>query len=90
MFVAIRHEIDDYEGFEARAESIPENTPPTMLVHQFFPAQDTPEAFCLWEAEDLGALTAFLDGALEGVSTQEYHPVDAANAFGLPTDAAPA
>jgi hypothetical protein len=83
MFVTIEHDIHDPAEFQARAErAMP--PPDGLHVHQFLPASDLSHATCLYEANSLEAVRAFVDGALGQSSTQRYFAVAEEHAMGLP------
>jgi hypothetical protein len=83
MFVTIEHDIHDTVEFQSRAErAMP--PPEGLHVHQFLPASDLSHATCLYEADSLEAVRAFVDGALGSSTTQRYFPVAEAHAMGLP------
>lgn len=84
VFVAIHHDIHDPDVYAERGESIPAEAPEGNELRQFFPSQRAAVSVCLWETRDPDELATFLDDALDGVSTQTYHPVDEAGALGLP------
>jgi hypothetical protein len=58
--------------------------PDGLHVHQFLPASDLSHATCLYEADSLEAVRAFVDGALGSASTQRYFAVAEDHALGLP------
>jgi hypothetical protein len=83
MFVTIEHDIHDPAAFQTRAEAA--MPPPDGLqVHMFLPASDLSHATCLYEADSLEAVRAFVDGALGPSSTQRYFAVAEDHAMGLP------
>jgi hypothetical protein len=83
MFIAIIHEIDDAQQFQALARQV-FPLPKELHVHQFFPATDLGQAVCLYEAPSVGAVRDHLDRALGDSSTQHYFPVAEQHAMGLP------
>lgn len=85
MFIAIEHNIHDPEQFQICAEDV-FPLPDDLHVHQFFPAKDMSRAVCLYEAPSVDQLSKYLDGTLGEASTQQYFPVNAEHAIGLPEE----
>lgn len=84
MFIAIEHDIHDPARFQQCAEgAMP--PPPGLHVHLFLPARDLTRATCLYEAESLERVRAFVDTALGDSSTQSYFPIAEDHALGLPS-----
>ena len=89
MNVVVQHRIIDPEKFNSMdAGEIGSGGPPGVQVRQFFPAQDSSVAVCLWEAPSIDAVRDYLDPATEGVAENTYFEVDAERAMGLPETAA--
>ena len=86
MFIIVEHQISD----PARAQAITQGVvlPPHLTLHQVLPNAEGTKQICLWEAADVGAVEAFVEPALAGVSTNTYFAVEAERAMGLPVPAA--
>lgn len=83
MFIAIQHQIHDPKKFQKCAENV-FPLPEHLKVCQFFPSTDMKKAVCLYEAPSIEELSQYLDGKLNGASTQSYFPIMTEHAIGLP------
>lgn len=90
MFIAIHHSIKDAQKWNETVKSlmaameqgsIPQGLKPLM----YLPSSDGCQAHCVWEAESAEALKAFLEPATGNVAQNEYIPINAQAAVGLPT-----
>jgi hypothetical protein len=84
MFITILHDIHDPAKFQECAERRVFPLPEGLRVHQFLPARDLSRAVCLYEASSVDELRSHIDEALGDASTQQYFPVAADHAIGLP------
>ena len=89
MFVAIHHNIKDTQKWDQAVKtlmaameqgSLPQGVKPLM----YLPAKDGRRADCVWEAESAEALKAFLEPATSIAAQNEYIPLNAQAAIGLP------
>jgi hypothetical protein len=83
MFIVIQHKIHDPEKFQECAKEV-FPLPDNLHVHHFFPSTDMSKAVCLYEADSVDKLSAYLDAKLNPASTQHYYPVRTGNSIGLP------
>ncbi len=83
MFIAIQHQIHDPNQFQQCAEQV-FPLPDELHVHHFLPATDLSKASCLYEAPSIEQLRDYLEPKLSEASTQQYFPVTADHAMGLP------
>ena len=89
MNVVVQHRITDSEKFASMdAEEVAGGAPAGAQLRQFLPAQDGSMAFCLWDADSIDNLRAYLDPATAGVAENAYFEIDAESAVGLPDTAA--
>jgi hypothetical protein len=82
MYVIVEHTITDPGGFQAITQSV--EIPSHLTLHQVLPNVDGTRQVCLWEAADVGAVEAFVEPALAGLSANTYFAVAAERALGLP------
>jgi hypothetical protein len=83
MFITIQHEIHDLSRFQECAGAV-FPLPDGLHFHHFLPTNDMQKAVCLYEAPTVDQLRVYLDGKLNGASTQRYFPINEDNAMGLP------
>lgn len=84
MYVIAEHRVKDQEAFFADVPSVAQNAPDGVQPHQFCPSEDGSTAVCLWEADSVEAVRAYLDRITEGVAENTYFEVDLDHAIGLP------
>ena len=84
MYVIALHNITDAEGFWAAAGPAIESLPPEVTLHSMFPEQDGSKSVCVWEAGSIETVRSLVEGAVGAFSKNEYYPVAAAQAMGLP------
>jgi hypothetical protein len=84
MYVVAKHRITNPERFLSLAESAAENAPAGVFGRQFCPSHDGGEAVCLWEADSLDSVRAYLDELSAGAAENSYFEVSAAHAIGIP------
>ena len=87
MYIIVEHEIEDNDAFQQAVREGMANLPSHLRVHQVLPAADAPRVVCLWEADGVEAVRAFLEPALASISRNTYMPVAADAAVGLPATA---
>ena len=88
MFVTVIHRISDPDQFESAAKSATEVIPSHLKLHQYLTATDRKTATCLWEARLADDVKEFLDPLVGHVSQDEYIPLNAEGALGLPATSA--
>lgn len=88
MYVAVQHQVKDWDTMLARGENLPENAPPGVHARQFCPSQDKTAATCLWEADSVDAVREYIDSTLGDSSENSYFEIDTEYAIGLPETAA--
>ncbi len=86
MYIIVEHTITDPARVQeiTRAAEIPAH----LTLHQVLPNADGTKQVCLWEATDVGAVEAFVEPALAGLSSNTYFAVEAEKAMGLPVTTA--
>ena len=84
MYVIALHKITDADGFWAAAGPATESLPADVTLHSMFPEQDGSKSVCLWEAGSVERVRSLVEKAVGAFSQNEYYPVAAAQAMGLP------
>jgi hypothetical protein len=95
MYVVAQHTFKDPQTAFSRGERLIKNegVPTGVRGLQFYPAVDGSGATCLWEAESVADVQAYVDSTLGDSSDNVCYEVDAEQAFaeqplGLPTRSA--
>lgn len=84
MYVIAKHRITDPEKFVSLAASAAEDAPAGVFGRQFCPSRDGSEAVCLWEADSLDSVRAYLDELSVGAAQNSYFEVGLEHAIGIP------
>lgn len=84
MFIRVNHTISNPGEFWSRAQQSLPNLPQGIKIHGVFPNQGMDIATCIWEANSLEHLQQYLEEKTGDVSKNDYMPINAANAMGLP------
>ena len=84
MFITVIHRISDPDAFEAAASAATAKIPSHLKLHQYLTGTDRKTATCLWAAPSADKVKEFLEPVLGHVSKNEYVPLNAASALGLP------
>jgi hypothetical protein len=82
MYIVATHTISRPDKFWAAAKTL--QVPPHLKLHTVFPSTDGAKASCLWEGDSLPTVKQFVETITSGLASNEYMPVEAANALGLP------
>jgi hypothetical protein len=89
MYVSIHHTIKDARKWDQIVKNmmaameqgqIPQGLKPVM----YLPATDGRRADCVWEAGSVESLKSFMEGATSSAAQNEYIPINAQAALGLP------
>ena len=81
MYVLVHHYVSDTRTFwSAVGHALPE-LPPYLTLHHCFPTEDGSHAVCVWEAESIGDVRAFLETYVGHASRNLYFAVE--NAAGI-------
>jgi hypothetical protein len=93
MYVSIHHTIKDAQKWDQTVKNIttameqgrvPQGLKPLM----YLPSVDGRQANCVWEAGSMESLKAFMDRGTGGAAQNEYFPINAQAALGLPAQEA--
>ncbi len=80
MYVIAIHDINDPDTFWGNQPELPESLElPTVA-----PSPDGKRAICVWKADSVDSVREFVDGATQGIATNEFFEVSEDNAQGLP------
>lgn len=85
MFVVVHHQVKDPNYFFADIPSVAQNAPPGVHPRMFCPSQDKNSAVCLWQAESVEAVRAYVDETAGPSAVNTYIEVDESYSIGLPT-----
>jgi hypothetical protein len=88
MFVIVQHRVKDPAHFFADVPGVASKAPAGIVPRQFCPSADKTAAVCLWEADSVEAVRAYLDPVTGDASENTYFAVGEAHAIGLPEPAA--
>lgn len=84
MQVIAIHTITDPAKFWDRASEGTKTLPAGIALQSVAPSQDGSSAICLWDAPDEGAVRQVVEEMVGAFSSNQYFPVDQANAMGIP------
>ncbi|HEU0053054.1 MAG TPA: hypothetical protein VFQ39_07745 [Longimicrobium sp.] len=93
MYILVQHYISDPRTFWSDVRHALPALPPHMTLHHCFPTPDGTHAVCLWEAEAVRDVRAFLETYVGHVSRNLYFQVENASGIAQPSEvelAAPA
>lgn len=85
MFILVNHSIKNPAYFWGSAQKNLPNLPEAGVhrVLNVFPNQNMDIAVCVWEADSIEALDAYLRDKIGEASKDSYYEVNQANAVGL-------
>lgn len=76
MYVLVEHHISDPSAFwPTDLEGFKASIPAQFTLHHAFAGRDGDHGACIWEADSVDALRAWLDPAMGGASRNVYHEV---------------
>jgi hypothetical protein len=83
MYVVVHHRFKDSEAAFSRGVRLIQNAgaPTGVRGLQFYPAKDGSGATCLWEADSVSDVQAYVDSTLGDSSENLCYEVDAEQAF---------
>ena len=89
MYVSVHHTITDPQKWGQTAQNIMAMTqqgrlPQGLKGLMFLPSVDGRRADCVWEANSVDTLKNFLERETGTAARNEYIPIKADSAFGLP------
>ena len=89
MYVSIHHKITDSQKWDQATKNMMAaieqgSLPQGLKAVMYLPATDGRQADCIWEANSVDALKAFIEPATSSAAQNEYVPINAEGALGLP------
>lgn len=88
MFVLVEHYVSDPPTFWSAVRHALPTLPPYLVLHHCFPTPDGTHAVCVWEANGLRDVRAFLETYVGHASRNLYFPVENALGAALPSEVA--
>lgn len=90
MYVSIHHTITDTQKWDQVTKNMMAmmdqgRIPQGLKGLMYMPGTDGRKADCVWEASSVDALKAFIERETGSAAKNEYIPINADAAFGLPT-----
>ena len=86
MIIVVNHKINNPTDFWASAQknlpALPEGG--VQKVIQVMPNNDMTNATCVWEADSIETLDAYLRSKVQDWSTETYYELNTAAAMGMP------
>jgi hypothetical protein len=88
MFVLVQHYISDPGTFWSDVGYALAALPPGLALHQCLPTLDGTHAVCVWEAEAIRDVKAFIETYVGHVSRNLYFEVEGRDGISLPSGVA--
>ena len=85
MFVLVEHYVNDPTTFWSAVRHALPNPPPYLTLHHCIPTPDGSHAVCVWEAESIRDVRAFIESYVGHASRNLYFPVEYAPGAVLPS-----
>jgi hypothetical protein len=88
MFVLVQHYISEPETFWSDVGAALAALPPRLHLHHTIPTPDGTHAVCVWEAESVREVKAFIETYVGHVSRNLYFEVENRDGIALPSEVA--
>ena len=85
MFVLVEHYVSDVQTFWSAVRSALPARSGHLVLHHCFPTPDGTHAVCVWEAEGIRDVRAFLETYVGHASRNLYFPVENSCGTALPS-----
>ena len=85
MYILVQHTITDPVTTWGRAQQSLASMPSHLKLHHSFPTPEGKHATCIWEADSVATLKAYLDPMLGPGAKNEYAEVVNKEGVALPT-----
>ena len=85
MFVLVQHYISDPKTFWSDVSYALPALPPYLTLHHCFPTPDGTHAVCVWEADSIRDVRAYLETYVGHVSRNLYFQVENETAVAIPS-----
>jgi hypothetical protein len=86
MYVLVQHYISDPRTFWADVGASLSALPSNLKLYHCFPTPDGSHAVCVWQAEAVRDVRAFIEAYVGHVSRNVYFPVENIEGIASPTD----
>jgi hypothetical protein len=86
MYVLVQHYVSDPHTFWSDVRYALEALPPHLSLHHVYPTGDGSHAVCVWEAESLRDVKAFIETYVGHVSRNLYFEVENREGIGIPSE----
>jgi hypothetical protein len=86
MYVLVQHYISDPATFWSDVRAAVGALPPNLRLHHLFPTPDGTHAVCVWEAETVRDVKAFIETYVGHVSRNLYFQIENRDAIALPSE----
>jgi hypothetical protein len=90
MYILVQHTITDPATAWSRAQQALPSLPAHLKLHHSIPTPDGKTAICVWEADSISTLKAYLDPMLGPAAENAYFEVVNKDGVALPTALQPA
>jgi hypothetical protein len=84
MYVLVQHYVSDPHTFWSDVRYALEALPPHLSLHHVYPTADGNHAVCVWEAESVRDVKAFIETYVGHVSRNLYFQVENREGIGTP------
>lgn len=86
MYVLVQHYVSDPQTFWSDVRYALTALPPHLVLHHVFPTSDGSHAVCLWEADSVRDVKAFIETYVGHVSRNLYFEVENRDGIGIPSE----
>jgi len=86
MYVLVQHYVSDPQTFWSDVRYALASLPPHLVLHHTFPTADGSHAVCLWEADSVRDVKAFIETYVGHVSRNLYFEVENREGIGIPSE----
>jgi hypothetical protein len=90
MYVLVQHYVSDPRTFWSDVRHALGALPPTLLLHHVFPTPDGTHAVCIWEADSVRDVKAFIEAYVGHVSRNLYFQIENRDGVSTPSEVAAA
>jgi hypothetical protein len=85
MYVLVQHYVKDAQTFWSAVRHAVPTLPPFLTLHHVYPTPDGTHAVCVWEAESVRDVKAFLETYVGHASRNLYFTVENASGVATPS-----
>lgn len=85
MYVLVQHYVSDVQTFWSAVRHAVGTLPPNVALHHCLPTPDGTHAACVWEADTVRDVRAFLETYVGHASRNLYFPVESGAGIHLPS-----